>query len=80
MQKSFASFNSHNVFGGTTMWTLLLGFIMFIGMGYCAIFGVINTIGAIFGPAEVIPTFLGYAMGFVICMIGFVGFTFFSKH
>lgn len=62
------------------MWTLLLGFIMFIGMGYCVIFGVINTVGAIFGPAEVIPTFLGYLMGFIICLIGFVGFTFFSKH
>lgn len=62
------------------MWTLLLGFAMFFGMGYCAIFGVIETIGAIFGSAEVIPTLLGYGMGFIICLIGFVGFTFFSKH
>lgn len=53
---------------------LVLMIISLVGMGYSLIVGIAETFKAIVGPAEVLPTMGGYAVGFIICLILFLGF------
>ena len=55
---------------------LVLMILSLVGMGYSVIVGLIETFKAIVGPAEVIPTMSVYALGFIISLIFFLGFTF----
>ena len=53
---------------------LVLMIISLVGMGYSLIVGIVETFKAIVGPAEVRPTMGVYAVGFIICLILFLGF------